>query len=119
MLNYGRIPPHPLHRALDLTLDHAPEASLTFTSQMQASWHEARDSLSFAQSEYAQYANAFRQIREFQAGDLVLLKRNRDFTKKSPKLKSPRIGPFRIAEKHSPVTYKLDLPASMRIHPVL
>jgi hypothetical protein len=30
------------------------------------------------------------------------MKRNRDPTKKSPKLQSPWIGLFRIAEKHSP-----------------
>ena len=55
---------------------------------MQASWHEARDSLSFAQCEYAKHANASRQILELQVNDIVLLKRNRDPTKQS--LKSRR-----------------------------
>jgi hypothetical protein len=119
MLNCGRILPHPLHRALDLALDQPCQASLCFTSEMQGSWHEATDSVSLAQSEYAKYGNASRKIRKVQVHDLVLLKRNRDLTKKSPKLEFSWIGRFGITEKNSPMTYKLELPASMRIHPVI
>jgi len=42
--NSGKNPAHPLHCTLNLTLDHAPEVSLDFTTQLKAAWHDARNS---------------------------------------------------------------------------
>ena len=52
----------------------------------------------------------------FEIGDLVLLstKHLRHYFKQDPTF----IGPFEIIEKRSDLTYKLQLPTNMRIHPV-
>ena len=80
-------------------------------------WKDAQDYLSYAQAQYASDANRTRTFREFGRDDLVLLKR-RPGTKFS-KFDPPWSGPFRILEKTSAVTYRLQLPEAIRRHPVV
>ena len=55
----------------------------------------------------------------FQEGDQVwLLQRNIKTTRPSGKLDFKRLGPFKILKKINPVAFRLDLPASMKIHDV-
>lgn len=85
---------------------------------------EAKDSIRVAQRKQKRYYDARRTPKEFEAGDLVLLKFNRF----GPGYKAPKphnhklapIGtPLRILEKISPVAYRLALPTDSRIHDVV
>jgi hypothetical protein len=56
---------------------------------------------------------------DLKEGDKVwLLHKNFKSRRPSKKLDHVRLGPFKIAAKISEVTYKLDLPAKMKIYPV-
>ena len=55
----------------------------------------------------------------YQAGDKVWLSaRNLQTKRPSKKLDHKQIGPFQTEKQISPSAYELDLPASMKIHPV-
>lgn len=49
---------------------------------------------------------------------VYLLRKNIKTKRLSEKLDYTKLGPFRIKEKKGLVTFKLDLPKTMRIHPV-
>jgi len=52
-------------------------------------------------------------------GDKVwLLRRNLKTRRPSDKLDYRRLGPFRVSKQVNEVAYRLDLPSSMKIHPV-
>ena len=73
-----------------------------------------------AQVDYQKFADRHRQAApSFEVGDLVWLLR-RDLPTKRPcaKLDYRRLGPFRIVEQVNNVAYRLELPASVRLHPV-
>jgi len=83
----------------------------------------AKDSLHAAQDRQARNANRHRQEDSFHVGDQVLLSTahlQTDAEKRRPlrKLQSKFVGPYIISSVISPTAYKLDLPASMRVHPV-
>jgi hypothetical protein len=55
----------------------------------------------------------------YKEGDLAwLLRRNVKTTRPSGKLDFKKLGPFKVLAKISSHAYKLDLPSSMKIHPV-
>jgi len=56
----------------------------------------------------------------FKEGDKVFLKRGIHIKTNRPsgKLDHLRLGPFKVIEVRGPVNYKLELPKSMKIHPV-
>ena len=69
------------------------------------------------------YTNNSRRFQEFNIGDKILLSTAHikdDINKNRPKKKlNPKyIGPYESIEKLSPVVYKLDLPNTLKIHPV-
>ena len=68
----------------------------------------------------AKYANNKRvEGPPLQEGDVVYIATKNIKTKRpSKKLDHTRIGPFKILEKRSKNIFKLELPGSMRIHPV-
>ena len=83
----------------------------------------AKDSLREAQDRQTKYANQHRRHQTFKEGDQVLLSlrninnpvdRNRPTRKLTPRF----AGPFAIIKVISETAYKLDLPATMKIHPV-
>src|SRR6185312_12551619 len=52
-------------------------------------------------------------------GDLVyLLRRNIKTTRPSDKLDSEKIGPFRIKRNIKDISFELQLPPTMKVHPV-
>lgn len=72
-----------------------------------------------SQETYTHYANKHRTHREFEVGDLVFVSTaNFNTTRPSKKLDYRKLGPFPVLEKFSPVTYKIKLPKSVRVHPV-
>jgi len=71
----------------------------------------------------ARHKSAADQLRKegpaFKPGDKVwLLSRNIKSTRPNAKFDFRRLGPFSISRQVNPVTFKLDLPAAMRIHDV-
>ena len=83
----------------------------------------AKDSLREAQENQSKYANQHRRHLTFKIGDKVLLSaqyinnpvdRNRPTKKLTPRY----LEPYTISAVISPTAYKLELPTTLRIHPV-
>jgi hypothetical protein len=83
----------------------------------------AKESLAAAQDRQAANADIHRRDHDFKIGDRVLLSLENitlpsDRTRTSQKLLARFAGPHTIVEQLSPVSFRLDLPPSMKIHPV-
>ena len=70
-----------------------------------------------------QYADKGRTPREFQVGDLVLLKlqpyaQKTVVNRSCPKLAFKYFGPFKVISRIGEVAYKLELPRDAQVHPV-
>jgi Chromo (CHRromatin Organisation MOdifier) domain len=83
----------------------------------------AKDSLMEAQDRQAKYANQHRRHQEFKEGDQVLLSMRNinnpvDRNRPTKKLTNRFAGPYTIIKVISTTAYKLDLPNTMKIHPV-
>ena len=83
----------------------------------------AKDSLMEAQDRQAKYANQHRRHQEFKEGDQVLLSMHNinnpvDRNRLTKKLTNRFAGPYTIIKAISTTAYKLDLPNTMKIHPV-
>jgi len=104
-LLYGRGPPNPMHAVISEIVDHSPAASSSLLTTLQDCWTDARDDLSYAQAQYA----------EFSPSDLVVLK---DTLKKPPKLESLWSVPQKVLPKTSNVTYRLELKSHQRFDSV-
>ncbi|KEP45716.1 putative Transposon Tf2-1 polyprotein [Rhizoctonia solani 123E] len=95
-----------------------------FKNSMDTSIELAKDALRVAQAHQQKYYNENRSFVEFEPGDLVLinphslrlLKRKQG---KGDKLNMRYEGPFEVLEKVSSVAYRIRLPGSYRIHPVI
>ena len=84
---------------------------------------QARSALQKAQESQALYANRKREDCEFEVGDQVL-PRATNFLLPAQRLQPARklqprfLGPYTITAKFSPVTYRIQLPATVRFHNV-
>jgi hypothetical protein len=126
VLNYGKRPRLPV----DLVLrgEVSPNAQSTATcdraddiaKRIQTVVSDAKKCLETAQQRQKAYADRFRRDFEFAVGSQVLLstKHINVKMKGTSKLLPRWVGPFKVAEKISSVAYRLDLPASLKIHPV-
>jgi len=83
----------------------------------------AKDTLTAAQDRQAKYADQHRRDDQFYFGEQVLLstahfapptEKQRPLRKLQPKF----IGPYEIVKIISPTAYKLQLPSTLRVHPV-
>jgi transposase InsO family protein len=118
--NYGFDP------RIDFDLNDLPgpqpaEAQAYDVARHFANLHEfLRTELLHAQHRYQEGADRRRTpAPRFDEGDLVWLKAQNIRTERpSRKLDHRRLGPFKITKVVSPHAYELDLPASMRVHPV-
>lgn len=95
-----------------------------FAEGMRALTDLARNAIHLAQSRQRADYNRGRSNEEFEEGDLVLINPHsmdltRDISGKGKKLLPRYDGPFEIIQKLSPVTYRLRIPASYKIHPVI
>ena len=115
-LNYGRHPRLPTHVQPTGKVPAADD----FAAAMADAIESAEAKLEQARQRAKNIADPARRERQFAAGDLVLLS-SKNIALKTPgsnKLLPKFLGPFKITEALSPVTYRLQLPDSMRCHNV-
>lgn len=120
-LSNGRDMPTCLSRAMqrDDSSHSAPAAE-----ELLRRWEEAlsiaKDHIHKAQERQRKYADEHRRHVTFQVADQVLLSTEnlRERMVGAPKLMERFIGPFAVKRVISPTAYELDLPSSMRVHPV-
>lgn len=95
-------------------------AAQAFAEKLHARIKLAKQALQAARSRMKAYANASRKDKRFATSDLVLLNcRKMVFPhREGNKLQPKWIGPFKILKRVGPVAYKLELPDTMKIHPV-
>ena len=78
-----------------------------------------KKNLEIAKSTYKKYADMQRKAApEFDVGKKVWLLKGSTSKNRKKKLSDQLIGPFTIIKKVSPLAFELDLPNSMRCHPV-
>ncbi|KAI1676228.1 reverse transcriptase [Pyrenophora tritici-repentis] len=91
-----------------------------FAQKMNSIHEYLRAEICLAQAQHEKYANRKRRpSRRFFENDMVWLDaRNLKTARPQKKLDWKFLGPYRISKIISPYVYRLDLPATMRIHPV-
>ena len=91
-----------------------------FADHMKKILEHCQDEMSYAQAKYAEHADNHREpAPNYQPGDMVFLdSRNLRTQRPSRKLDFKKQGKFKIIRQVSPYAYELDLPTTMRIHPV-
>jgi hypothetical protein len=116
-LNSGQHPNLPMLTAVKSESSN-PTAN-DFLERISKGLTQAKQNLKDAQERQTKYANQNRREMKFKVGDQVLLStaniRNKD---RAPKLSPRFIGPFRVCRVVSDVAYELQLPTTMKIHPV-
>jgi hypothetical protein len=97
-----------------------PDVLVDYSDRLQSLDKHLHDEIIYAQASHAEQANKHRAAPPvLRVGDEVwLLRRHIRTTRPSDKLDSKRLGRFKIAAKVSSHAYKLELPASMKVHPV-
>jgi len=84
---------------------------------------QATENLEVAQRRYKKYADTGRRPETFQVRDKVLLNAKNialdtQARRPSRKFQPKYIGPYKVIEVISPVNYRLELPYTLKIHPV-
>jgi len=91
--------------------------------RLHAAIQQAKLEIAKAQARQQKYADQHRRALTFHVGDSVLLSTEHlklvDSHRRTPKLTEKYIGPFKIKQVMGPNAYMLDLPPSLKIHPVL
>ena len=119
MLNHGQHPLNFLSLQTHAHKSHVPAAA-AFTANMQLGTERAIACLERAQQRQKATADGRRRDVNYQVGDKLLLS-TRNVRWKSPgapKLMPRYIGPFNVLEKIGKVAYRLELPPTMKMHPV-
>jgi len=100
------------------------EKAEEFATRMKEVHEEAEAALKKSQEEMRKYANRKRsEVEEYKVGDWVLLS-TKDLKyqmkgRRSEKLTEQFVGPYQVKEIISTNTIELDLPSTVRIHPVV
>ena len=119
-LNYNQEPHVPASLLAPAEEQPSNQAAGQFVSQFQSNLEAAKQHLQTAIAKQKEQADKGRRAEEFEIGDQVLLEVKNLRLKTaadSSKLQPRRVGPYKIVEKLSPVTYRLELPKTMPIHP--
>jgi hypothetical protein len=118
-LNYGRHPNTPVQQ-ISRPASAGLESASSFASEMDKLLSHAKSLLAAAQERQQRNANARRSDVTYQVGDMVLLN-SKNYQLKGvgkEKLKPKNVGPYKIIKKINKVAFKLQLPPSLKIHPV-
>ena len=123
MLNYGKRPRLPLDLLLKGEEETGKTRSVTadnITTMIQNAVKQAKTCLQAAQQRQKAYADRNKADLQVDVGSQVLIntKNIKIKMKGVPKLLPRWIGPFKVAKKINDVAFKLELPASLKIHPV-
>jgi hypothetical protein len=118
-VNYGYNPRFTVDlRATDPTVVAAP-AAVSMAEKLKVLHEDLVEAVKVMQNYQAQYYDAKHKRMEFQKGDRVWLRSvNVRTERQSRKLDWKRLGPFTVIERIGTQAYRLDLPKSMKIHPV-
>jgi len=114
--NYGY---HPKFDMLK-PIENENPAAVDFATRLSELHALMKIHLREAQDRYKGAADKLRkESPSFIIGDKVwLIRRNIKTTRPCDKLDYRRLGPFPIQQQVNPVAFRLDLPASMKVHPV-
>jgi hypothetical protein len=122
VLNYGKMPKLPLDLAMNQKGEEAGacDEANSVAELIQSAVAKAKVCLQAAQQRQKAYADRHRRELQFAVGDEVLLstKNIKVKTAGTHKLLPKWLGPFKVAKRVNAVAYKLELPASLKIHPV-
>ncbi|GKB51033.1 ty3-gypsy retrotransposon protein [Tanacetum coccineum] len=117
---YGRDPPSVI---TDSFYDDTPDDVIEQLKKRDALLAQLKINLGRAQARMKKYADKKRCELSFAIGDYVFVKLQ-PYRQHSVKLQQNQklgmryFGPFQVLQQIGPVAYKLDLPATSRIHPV-
>jgi len=96
-----------------------PPAAKDMADKLQTLHDDLIEAVKVVQNYQAQYYDAKHKPIEFQKGDRVWLRSvNISTERQSRKLDWKRLGPFTITERLGTQAYRLNLPKTMKIHPV-
>jgi hypothetical protein len=102
--------------------NNGPEVPQAFrqVKELKALHEELKKELEFVRERMSKYANQGRlKGPTFTEGSKVyLLRKNIKTRRPSDKLDHKKLGPFRVKKVVSDVNYELDLPPTMKIHPI-
>ena len=89
-------------------------------SRMEKIWQYLQEEIGLAQTRMEGFANAHRKLAPaYQVDDLVWLNtKNLRTERPSKKLDYKQIGPFKVLQRVGLTSYKLELPPSVKLHPV-
>jgi Integrase zinc binding domain/Chromo (CHRromatin Organisation MOdifier) domain/Integrase core domain len=117
--NYGVNPRFSLQVSNDPSQNPAAE---DLVARLKTIHQQLKENLTAAQTKYKEFHDVHvKEAPPFAVGDLVWLsRRNITTTRPSTKLDFKRLGPYKILDVvgESKMAFKLDLPRSMKIHPV-
>jgi hypothetical protein len=96
------------------------EKAASWTEEAKEAQEQLREDLKFYQIQMAKYYDKTRLSAPIltEGGKVFLLRRNIKTKRPSDKLDHLKIGPFQVKSKIGRLHYELDLPATMKIHPV-
>lgn len=102
----------------DLASEEARDAQ-TFVEHLHEIWPQAQKQIALAQDCQRRYTNKKRGEVDFEKDDLVYITtKHMKMDRPSRKLAEQAVGPFKIPKKIGNA-YEVELPSSMKIHPVL
>lgn len=117
-LSYGVNAVLPVDQALASIKSCDNVKATEFVTQWESDMQKAKESMKLAQQRQSLYADQSRRAVEYRPGDQVMLTTS-NIKSKAGKLNPRYIGPYRVLSVKSPVNIELELPKSMRIHPIV
>jgi len=114
--NYGYNPRHSPAFSSSSNVPRADEIIKDFSELAK----ELKENLKEASKKQEQFANKHRSdAPNFKRGDKVWLNSSLVIHKGNKKLRTRKLGPFKIIKKISPVSFQLELPNNLKIHSVI